>query len=179
MNNTKLELFVKEIEILINNENILKSTIEKLELKNNELVNTIIENNKNILFYEDKIINLNNQYSDEINKLKLTIKTLSTELNTKSSKSIWENTQQKIKEKDNEIDQLKKIIEFNKRQQIINSVNNTQINTQNIEKELFNKPIKSSVIIDDIDKNKIKKKSIVKQEQINQLDNELENELFN
>ena len=84
-------------------------------------IRKIYDENKNL---KQKV----NIYETDLNELKnknyelvIKVKELEDKNNSKSSKLIWENTQNVIKEKDNEIDKLKKDILYYERQNLIKS----------------------------------------------------------
>jgi cell division septum initiation protein DivIVA len=85
-----MEEIISEIRKIYDNNKELKEKVEKYESELKEFKN-MTENlkNKNI-------------------ELEIKVRDLEEKNNFKSSKLIWENTQNIIKEKDNEIDKLKK-----------------------------------------------------------------------
>ena len=100
----QLQIFINSFTELIN-----KNQQNEINIKNL---------NDKILSNELKIQEWNNKeyiYITEIDNLKNIINTLKKENSEKSSKTIWETTQQKLKEKDEIIEELKKTIEFYKR----------------------------------------------------------------
>jgi hypothetical protein len=86
------------------------------------------------------------------------IKNLEEKNNLKSSKMIWESTQQIIKEKDTEIDFLKKKLMYYERQNLIKS----QSNNDKIEIDNQVLDIKKNIIENKTEKAKKKSKKILK-----------------
>ena len=129
--------------------------MEKLDNILNEIKLIYNENSKlinELYLKEDKLNNykLNIDEITKINKdLELKVKDLEEKNNSKSSKLLWENTQKIIKEKDDEIEYLKKNILFYERQNLIKSnIKNEDIKIEDIKIE--------DIKIEDI-KNKKKK----------------------
>ena len=95
-------------------------------------IRNIYDENKNLKqkvdIYESNLKELKNTTEELKNKntsLEIKVKDLEEKNNSKSSKLIWENTQNIIKEKDNEIDKLKKDILYYERQNLIKSKQET------------------------------------------------------
>jgi hypothetical protein len=109
MDKTLITNFISQVNELMENNTKLSNLVISFQ--------TEIFDLKNELEQTDKLNNSQIVLIDELNNK---ITKLTSDNNAKSSKSIWENTQQLIKEKDDEIDFLKKNIEFLKRQQTIN-----------------------------------------------------------
>ena len=109
MDKTLITNFITQVNELMENNTKLSNLLI--------LSQTEIDNLKNELEQKNQLINTQ---TDNISELNSKIKKLESDNNAKSSKSIWEGTQEKIKEKDDEIESLKKNIEFLKRQQAIN-----------------------------------------------------------
>lgn len=187
MDYDRLNLFVKELGILIENN-------KKLETENQKLNNIITQHNDKILKF-DELQTINETNNNEVIKLTNENLLLKKELALKSSKSIWETSIEKIKEKDDEIEQLKKMIEFYKRQQNINSNVQTLVqkdNNKSTQKQDVKHDIKQSkktkLIVKTNNSNeqpevdKVKNKKIIMEEtkttNINDLDEELERELM-
>jgi len=91
-------------------------------------ITKIFDDNKNLKqkvdIYESKLNELliiTEELKNKNTDLEIKIKDLEEKNNSKSSKLIWENTQNIIKEKDNEIDKLKKDILYYERQVLIKS----------------------------------------------------------
>ena len=91
-------------------------------------IRNIYDENKNLKLkvdtYESELKELQNTTEELKNKnaeLEIKVKDLEEKNNSKSSKLIWENTQNIIKEKDIEIDKLKKDILYFERQVLIKS----------------------------------------------------------
>ena len=102
-----MEEIITEIKNIYDENKNLKQKVDIYELNLKELKNTTEElKNKNI-------------------SLEIKVKDLEEKNNSKSSKLIWENTQNIIKEKDNEIDKLKKDILYFERQHLIKSKQET------------------------------------------------------
>ena len=130
----------------------LDNILNEIKLIYNENFKLINESN----LQENKLNNykLNIDELNKINKdLELKVKDLQEKNNSKSSKLLWENTQKIIKEKDDEIEYLKKNILFYERQNLIKS---------NISCDIKNEDIKNEDI-------KIKKKSKKKSKKINKI----------
>lgn len=134
----KLNIFFSEIQNIYDDNCSLKKELEliKNNSSNNEInLNKILERNKEL---ESIIYNLEQKNS------------------SKTSKMLWENTQQIIQDKDKEIDFLKKKLMFYERQELIKSQSN--LNNDKIE---LNKEIKldhKKVIVEDKPKKKNQKK---------------------
>jgi hypothetical protein len=113
----KLNIFFTEVQQIYNDNCELKKELELL--KNNSSNNEI---NLNLLIERNK-------------EMENIIKSLEQKNSSKSSKMIWENTQQIIQDKDKEIDFLKKKLMYYERQNLIksqssaNSVNSTTSTT--------------------------------------------------
>ena len=153
----KLNIFFTEIQNIYDDNCSLKKELEliKNNSSNNEInFNNIIERNKEL---ETIIHNLEQKNS------------------SKTSKMLWENTQQIIQDKDKEIDFLKKKLMFYERQELIKSQSNLNNNINNDKIEL-NKEIKSDhkkVIVEDKPKKKKSKKIIEKVDVIDDLEKDL------
>ena len=100
-------------------------------------IRNIYDENKNLKLkvdtYESELKELQNTTEELKNKnaeLEIKVKDLEEKNNSKSSKLIWENTQNIIKEKDIEIDKLKKDILYYERQNLIKS---KEVKQENIE----------------------------------------------
>jgi len=104
MDKTLIKDFITQVNELMENNTKLTNLVETTQ-------------NENIIL-KSQVESKDKQINEQIDK----IKKLEADNNAKSSKSIWEGTQQQIKEKDSEIDELKKTIEFLKRQQTINPI---------------------------------------------------------
>ena len=157
----KLNIFFTEIQNIYDDNCSLKKELEliKNNSSNNEInFNNIIERNKEL---ETIIHNLEQKNS------------------SKTSKMLWENTQQIIQDKDKEIDFLKKKLMFYERQELIKSqsnLNNNINNNINNDKIELNKEIKSDhkkVIVEDKPKKKKSKKIIEKVDVIDDLEKDL------
>ena len=182
MDKTLITNFITQVNELMENNTKLSNLLI--------LSQTEIDNLKNELEQKNQLINTQ---TDNISELNSKIKKLESDNNEKSSKSIWEGTQEKIKEKDDEIESLKKNIEFLKRQQAINP-------KQEVKSEKPKKKEKlvvhtQNIVISNIEKednNKINKKTAIevlevlevlekpKSSELNYLDDldELERELM-
>ena len=185
MDNDKLNLFVKEIQSLID----IEAKYDKEVSEYNSEIKKYKDTNTSL---ETQIKNMIITHSAEIVMLQSKIDVLTKENTAKTSKSIWEGTQSKLKEKDDEIEQLKKDVEFYKRQNTINTVPNTNtvITTSTVKQvSEVSKPKKNKLIVkteDSVHKEKIiveqnnnSKKDTKKQIISNDLDDELERELLN
>ncbi len=161
----KLNNFFTEIQNIYDDNCNLKKELEliKNNSSNNEInFNNILERNKEL---EAIIHNLEQKNS------------------SKTSKMLWENTQQIIQDKDKEIDFLKKKLMFYERQELIksqsninNNINNNIKNDINNDKIEFNKEIKSDhkkIIVEDKPKKKKSKKIIEKVDVIDDLEKDL------
>ena len=112
-------------------------------------IRNIYDENKNLKqkvdIYESNLKELKNTTEELKNKntsLEIKVKDLEEKNNSKSSKLIWENTQNIIKEKDNEIDKLKKDILYYERKNLIKSkqeTNKQENNKQETNKQETNK----------------------------------------
>jgi hypothetical protein len=109
-----MEEIISEIRKIYNENKDLKEKVALYESELNELKNKNYElKNKNYEFV-------------------IKVKELEDKNNSKSSKLIWENTQNVIKEKDNEIDKLKKDILYYERQNLIKSTQYVNDKQENI-----------------------------------------------
>jgi len=102
-------------------------------------IRKIYDENKNfkqkVDIYESELNELKNITEELKNKnyeLVIKVKELEDKNNSKSSKLIWENTQNVIKEKDIEIDKLKKDILYYERQNLIKSKQSVNDKQENI-----------------------------------------------
>jgi hypothetical protein len=162
--------------------------MEKLDNILNEIKLIYNENSKliNELYLQENKLNNYKLNIDEINKinkdLELKVKDLEEKNNSKSSKLLWENTQKIIKEKDDEIEYLKKNILFYERQNLIKSNISSDIKNENIKNEnIKNENIKNEDIkIEDIKNEniKIKKKKSKKMNKIVILQHELNTDVI-
>lgn len=107
-----IEEIIAEIQKIYSDNTYLKEQVELYEsnLKNLKNINEELKNNNK--------------------ELEIKVKNLEEKNNSKSSKLLWENTQNIIKEKDNEIDKLKKDILYYERQNLIRT--KQPINEKNI-----------------------------------------------
>jgi chromosome segregation ATPase len=136
---------------------------------------TTLENNYNVI--EKKISN----YSNENNKLKNKIKELELknnelieEIKSKSGSSLWQSMILQIQEKDNYIEEIKKDLNFYKRQYLLKNDNlNDNLNDNSFEVIKNNEDTKS---VEKVSKKKIKKKKII---EVNDDIDSLEKELMN
>jgi hypothetical protein len=155
----KLDIFFTEIQNIYEDNCRLKNELEiiKNNSSNNEInLNKILERNKEL---ETLIYNLEQKNS------------------SKTSKMLWENTQQIIQDKDTEIDFLKKKLMFYERQELIKSKTNINITDNNIKELKTDNNIKElktdnkiKVLLEDKPK---KKKSHKKIEIIDDLERDL------
>lgn len=108
--------------------------------------NHIIDNITSLID-ENKVLNKTLEDKlNEINSLNIKIDTLERELKEKSSKAIWQNTQTLLKQKDDEIDNIKRQLDYQTRKNVKNvNVNKIILNNNKkdetldeLEKELFN-----------------------------------------
>ena len=144
----KLENFTKEVKELIELNNNLVDDLNKTELLLNSATEKISILEKKEKNHDNEIKNINSGFEKEINILKETIDNLKKENNEKSSKTIWETTQNKIKEKDEQIEELKKTIEFLKRTQTVLTGNVTEVKQEPVKqvvKETVKEPVKETV----------------------------------
>ena len=115
MDMQQLEIFTNLIKgLIVQNQDYAQQIVSldnALEAVNSKV--KVFENSEKEYFA--KIKELENKYMDEIMTLKDNILNLKKENSEKSSKTIWETTQNKIKEKDEQIEELKRTIEFYKR----------------------------------------------------------------
>ena len=121
-----MEEIILEIRKIYDNNTNLNEKVEKYELQLNEL------------------ININEELKNKNYELIIKVKELEEKNNSKSSKLIWENTQNIIKEKDNEIDKLKKDILYYERQNLIKSKQNTKEQNTKEENIIVEKKVKKS-----------------------------------
>ena len=115
----QLSIFTNQIKDLIEQNQELTLTISSLneKVENQSLKITEYEDKEKTHFSQLKEVE--NNYINEVKSLKDKIESLKKENSEKSSKTIWETTQHKIKEKDELIEELKKAIEFYKRTQTV------------------------------------------------------------
>jgi hypothetical protein len=139
-----MEEIITEIKKIYDNNKDLKQKVEIYELEINELkINNEELKNKNF-------------------ELLIKIKELEEKINFKSSKLLWENTQNVIKEKDNEIDKLKKDILYYERQNLIKSKQNIKEENIIVEKK------EENIIVEKKEENiKVEKKSKKSKKKIN------------
>ena len=117
-------------------------------------IKKIFEDNKNfkekIEIYESNLKdlrNMNEELKYKNNELEIKVKDLEEKNNSKSSKLIWENTKNILKEKDIEIDKLKKDILYYERQNLIKTkhiTNENNIEENRVENSTVDKKIKKS-----------------------------------
>lgn len=136
--------------------NIISSHNNEINFINDKLESEIIF--KKIL--ENKILNL----EENICELKLKINVLNEKNKEKSSSSIWESMNVKLQEKDSIIEELKKELEYKKRQSDIKNKDNVQ---NNLEVIIENKKI----IDNDIKKVIIENEKIINNDESNKLQN--------
>jgi hypothetical protein len=133
-------------------------------------IKKIYEDNKNfkekIVIYESNLKdlkNINEELKNKNNELEIKVKDLIEKNNSKSSKLIWENTQNIIKEKDIEIDKLKKDILYYERQNLIKTKQENKQESNKIENTTIKKKSKKSK----------KTKNIIMQNDIDDLEKDL------
>jgi hypothetical protein len=133
MDTELLNTFIEKIKITINDNNNFNLLNHQLST---ELINE--KNKNNLLLTEQENIhkdykNKIDTYIQQINELETKLLTLKKENSDKSSKTIWETTQNKLKEKDERIDELSRMIEFYKRTQNV-LTSNKEINNKEVNK---------------------------------------------
>lgn len=127
MDLNQLNIFVSQIKNLIEENISLVNKNDKLnnifEQEQTKYLNLLAQEKEKSVESENKII----QYLKQINELEDKISLLRKENSEKSSKTIWETTQYKIKEKDEQIEELKKSVEFYKRKHTVSTRNTIDI----------------------------------------------------
>ncbi len=191
----QLEIFTNYIkDLIVQNQEYtqqiitLDNDLNAINLKVKIFENSDKEHSAKIKELENKYVceikELENKYICEIMTLKDNIVNLKKENSEKSSKTIWETTQNKIKEKDEHIEELKRTIEFYKRTNIV-LVGSTQeikpevikpevIKPEVIKPEIIKPEIKSEIIkpeVKEIPKQKRKIKTTSKSNDINEDEN--------
>jgi hypothetical protein len=134
MDLNQLNIFVSQIKNLIEENISLVDKNDKLtiifEQEQKKYLNILEQEKEKLIESENKTT----QYLKQINELEDKISLLRKDNSEKSSKTIWETTQYKIKEKDEQIEELKKSVEFYKRKHTV-STRNTIDNKQELEPE--------------------------------------------
>ena len=139
----KLNIFFAEIQKIYDDNSKMS---KELELFKNNLSNN--KTNYNMLLERNK-------------ELENIIKNLEKKNNLKSSKMIWENTQQIIQDKDKEIEFLKKKLMYLERQSLIKSQSNIN-NNEKIIIDNQNLDINKNILENKTEKSKKKSKKILK-----------------
>jgi hypothetical protein len=139
----KLNIFFAEIQKIYDDNSKMS---KELELFKNNLSNN--KTNYNMLLERNK-------------ELENIIKNLEEKNNLKSSKMIWENTQQIIQDKDKEIEFLKKKLMYLERQSLIKSQSNIN-NNEKIIIDNQNLDINKNILENKTEKSKKKSKKILK-----------------
>ena len=116
----KIKNLIEVNESLNSQTKNLNNLLEEEKLK----FNNLLEQEKNKLIESEHKVN---NYFKQINELEDKIFTLKKENNEKSSKTIWETTQCKIKERDDLIEELKKSLEFYKRKHTVLTGTNVEV----------------------------------------------------
>jgi hypothetical protein len=97
---------------------------------------------------------------NKVEELEAKNKELSDKLKSKTSSSIWENMQVHIQEKDKQIEQIKKELDFYKR--------NHNLKITEPQTGLENKPVKKDIVKEE--KNKVKEvKEVIKEEEVEEI----------
>ncbi len=148
-------IYINNYILLMDNLNIFFAEIQKI-YDDNSKMSKELELFKNNLSSNKTNYNMLLERNKELENI---IKNLEEKNNLKSSKMIWESTQQIIKEKDTEIDFLKKKLMYYERQNLIKS----QSNNDKIEIDKQDLDIKKNILENKIEKTekieKTKKKS--------------------
>jgi translation initiation factor IF-2 len=127
MDLNQLNIVINQIKNLIEENASLVEKNEKFniifEQEQKKYLN-LLEQEKEKLFESE---NKSTLYLKQINELEEKISLLRKDNSEKSSKTIWETTQYKIKEKDEQIEELKKSVEFYKRKHTVSTRNSIDI----------------------------------------------------
>jgi hypothetical protein len=134
MDLNQLNIFVNQIKNLIEVTDNFKSQNDNLtnllEQEKIKYISSLTDQEEKLVESENKIT----EYLRQNKELEEQIYSLRKENSEKSSKTIWETTQTKLKEKDVQIEELKKSLEFYKRKHTVGKDTNFEVHQEPISK---------------------------------------------